>query len=304
MRSTVPVHFTSNRLRHSLETHSGKKAGIDFGLAMVPEFLREGHAIADFDDPSLMVLGADDAASRAAIEPLFRHDRCAAQHVSTSTAEFFKLANNAFHSLKIAFANEVARLAHGQNIDGNQILRLLCQDTKLNISSAYLAPGFAFGGACLEKDLGALQSLAAPSEAPLLAAISKSNRAHLNACLRAIGARSYERLGLYGISNKAGSDDLRHSPVLALIDALQAPPGTLWVCDPDLGADHAAFLQEEYGATLVADLPSLEKEVDLIVNFRRETLSLSHEFPQIHFATFWQGYALDASADEPNTSST
>jgi GDP-mannose 6-dehydrogenase len=296
VRSTVPVHFTRGELRHALEARSGKKAGIDFGLAMVPEFLREGHALADFDDPSLIVLGTDDPASRNAIEPLFRHDRCPAQHVSTGIAEFFKLANNAFHSLKIGFANEVARVAHYQKIDGHQVLRLLCQDARLNISSAYLEPGLAFGGACLEKDLSALQSLAAPLEAPLLEAISTSNRAHLGACLRALQTRPYRRLGFYGISNKAGSDDLRHSPALALIDALRAPAGTLWVCDPDLGDDHASFLHNEYGATLVADLASLTKEVDLVVNFRRQALSLPPDFPQIHFASFWHGDVANANA--------
>jgi GDP-mannose 6-dehydrogenase len=299
VRSTVPVHFTRGPLTRFLESRSGKTAGIDFGLAMAPEFLREGNAIDDFDDPSLIVLGTDDAKSRAAIEPVFHSDRWPVHHVSSSTAEFFKLTNNAFHSLKISFANELARLAHGQGIDGNEILHMICQDPRLNMSRAYLDPGFAFGGACLEKDLVALRMLAEPSGVPLLSAVSASNAAHLDACLRAIGARSYARLGLYGISNKAGSDDLRYSPVLALLDALNARPETLWVCDPDLDPRQSAFLHDAYGATLVADLPSLEREVDLIVNFRRQALALSRDVPQIHFANFWRGDAQEPRSAGP-----
>ncbi len=289
VRSTVPVHFTRNELGPLLEAGSGRKAGRDFGLAMVPEFLREGHALADFDHPPLVVLGTDDPASRAAIAPLFDDERCPAQHVSTGTAEYFKLTNNAFHALKIGFANELARLAHAREIDGHEVLRLLCLDTRFNLSAAYLRPGFAFGGACLEKDIAALQSMTTPSGSPLLTAVSASNRAHLDACLQAIRGRPWRRLGLYGITNKAGSDDLRHSPVLALIEALDAPPGTLWACDPDLGGEHAPLLREAHGVTLVADLSSLQRNVDLIVNFRGEALPLGPECAQLHFATFWQG---------------
>lgn len=298
VRSTVPVRFTNDDLRPLLEARSGKKAGVDFGLAMVPEFLREGHALADFDQPSLIVLGTDDLASRTAIEPIFQHPTCPSQHVSTSIAEFFKLTNNAFHALKIGFANEVARLAHAQNIDGRQVLRLLCQDTKLNLSSAYLEPGFAFGGACLEKDLSALQSLAAPFEAPLLNAISTSNRVHLEVCQRAIRARRAQRIGIYGVTNKTGSDDLRHSPVLALIKALQPPPNTLWVCDPDLRDDQAPFLLKEYGAIVVSNVSCLQQKVDLVVNFRSQSLPHSPNCSQLHFASFWRGdgSGIDESA--------
>jgi GDP-mannose 6-dehydrogenase len=299
--STVPVHFTEHELRPLLEIGSGGKGGAQFGLAMVPQFFREGHALADFDDPPLIVLGADDPASRAAIQSVFRHPRCPSQDVSTGTAEFFKLTNNAFHALKVGFANELARVAHAQNIDGHRVLRLLCQDRQLNLSSTYLEPGFAFGGACLEKDLGALGLLAAPSEAPILAAISASNRTHLDACLRAIRARHCRRLGFYGVTNKAGSDDLRHSPVLALVEALQPPPGTLWVCDPDLRHDHAPFLLEQYGAQVVADLHCLQKQVDLVVNFRSRPLPDSPNCSQLHFASFWQGNASCIDVPPANT---
>lgn len=299
VRSTVPVHFTRGTLRPLLEALSGKQAGRGFGLAMAPEFLREGSALADFAQPSLIVLGADDAASREAAAPLCAHARCATRHVSTAVAELFKLTNNAFHALKIGFANEVARLAHAHATDGHEVMRLLCEDTRFNLSAAYLAPGFAFGGACLDKDLGALQALGEASCAPLLEAISASNRAHLDACVAAIRARPWRRLGLYGITNKAGSDDLRHSPVLALIDALQLPPGTLWVCDPDLRADQAPLLAQRYGAEIAASLAELRERVDLVVNFRAQPLPAAPGAAELHFGRSWDGKGDDAANATP-----
>jgi GDP-mannose 6-dehydrogenase len=289
VRSTVPVHFTRNALQPLLEGGSGKAAGIGFGLAMVPEFLREGHALEDFDQPSLIVLGADDPASMRGALRLFEDPPCRAQQVSTAVAEFFKLTNNAFHALKIGFANEIARMANAQRLDGHEVLRLLCEDSRLNLSPAYLAPGFAFGGACLDKDLGALRSLAAPPEAPILAAIGASNRAHLDACLRAIRSRSWRRLGFYGVTNKAGTDDLRNSPVLALIDALELPPGALLIYDPDLRADQAPFLRDRYRAEVVGNMRELREQVDLIVNCRSDILPDSLAVAQLQFAAHWRG---------------
>ena len=293
VRSTVPVHFTRDELRPLLEAQSGKTAGIDFGLALVPEFLREGHALYDFDQPSLIVLGADDTASMRAALRLFDDPRCRAQQVSTGVAEIFKLTNNAFHALKIGFANEIARMAHLQRLDGHEILRLLCEDSRLNISSAYLAPGFAFGGACLEKDLEALQSLAAGSEAPILAAIGPSNRAHLDACVGAIRSRRWRRLGFHGVTNKAGSDDLRNSPVLALIEALELPPGALLISDPDLRSDQESLLRERYRAEVVASLAELRVHADLIINFRTHSLADSPAGAELDFASHWHGTAPD-----------
>jgi GDP-mannose 6-dehydrogenase len=289
VRSTVPVHFTRNELRPLLETKSGKMAGRDFGLAMVPEFLREGHAFADFDHPSLVVLGADDVASADAIRTLFGKEECPVFSVPTGTAELFKLTNNAFHALKIAFANEVARLAHHTDIDGTAILQLLCADKLLNTSPAYLSPGFAFGGACLEKDLAALLALETPTASPLLSAIAVSNRAHLDACARAIRSRTYRRLGLYGVTNKVGSDDLRNSPVLALLDLLAPAPGTVCLCDPDLDATQGEWLRARYEVRLVDGLDALQRDADLIVNFRHAPLELPKTVAQLHFASFWDG---------------
>lgn len=296
VRSTVPVNFTRDELCPLLEVRSGKTVGRDFGLAMVPEFLREGHALADFDHPSLVVLGADDVSSTAVLAPLFGSEQCPSFLVSTGTAEFFKLTNNAFHALKIAFANEAARLAHSNHVDGHAVLQILCEDTKLNLSSAYLRPGFAFGGACLEKDLGALQALKAPSESPILAAVTASNHIHLDACVQAIRTRCYSRLGLYGITTKLGCDDVRNSPVLTLLDKLRAAPHTIFIFDPDLSTAQGQRLHTEHGVIPVGSLDALQKEVDLIVNFRDQPLLLPESFPQLHFASFWNGNPPPAAA--------
>jgi len=302
VRSTVPLHFTRDELRPLLEAQSGKAAGVGFGLAMVPEFLREGHALDDFDQPSLIVLGADDPASMRGALNLFADPRCRAQQVSTGLAEFFKLTNNAFHALKVGFANEIARMASAQRLDGHEVLRLLCEDSRLNISPAYLAPGFAFGGACLDKDLQALRSLATRSDAPILAAIGASNRAHLDACLRAIRSKSWRRLGFYGVTNKSGSDDLRNSPVLTLIDALELPPGTLLIYDPDLRGDQTPLLRDRYGAQVVASLRELRDQVDLIVNFRSHVLPDSSAGEQLQFAVHWRGHEPDLVEVSPANS--
>ncbi len=223
MRSTVLPGSVEGTMVPALEAASGKVCGRDFGVAMNPEFLREATAIQDFFHPPKTVVGArpGDAAGdmTAAIyqgleAPLIR--------TSVKTAEMVKYVDNVFHALKITFANEIGGVCKALGIDSHEVMDIFCQDRKLNISPAYLKPGFAFGGSCLPKDLrgllGAARRLAVPL--PVIAAIGVSNRGQVERAVEIVMASGARRIGLLGVAFKAGSDDLREAPVVALVEAL------------------------------------------------------------------------------------
>src|SRR5882762_7853976 len=156
VRSTVLPGTVEGRLVPLIEQHSGRRSGTDFGVCMNPEFLREGSAIEDYDHPSHIVIGELDARSGDAVQHMYEAIKAPVVHTTIETAEMLKYVNNAFHAVKVAFANEVGNLCAAHGIDGYEVMDLFCRDRKLNISSSYLMPGFAFGGSCLPKDLRAL----------------------------------------------------------------------------------------------------------------------------------------------------
>lgn len=208
------------------------------GVSIVsnPEFLREGTAIKDFFEPSLIVVGGVDASAVDQVANLYTDLPCPVQKVQIRTAEMIKYACNAFHAVKIAFANEIGSVCAQQGISGSEVMRVVCQDTKLNISSAYLRPGFAFGGSCLPKDLRALNYRAKEGnvEIPLLRSTLPSNQYHLERLTRRVNELTVERIGIYGLTFKADTDDLRESPVIQLIERLLAQGRRLRVYDPHL----------------------------------------------------------------------
>lgn len=217
IRSTVPPGTTERLMALAAEL-SGRTLGDRLLGGMNPEFLREGSAIEDFFEPNLVVLGVDDAESGRSIEGLYASIKARKVTVSTRTAELAKYTNNAFHAMKISFANEVGRLAQSLDIDGQEVMRILCMDDKLNISTKYLRPGFAYGGSCLPKDLRALGALAqrAEVEIPLLEGVTKSNDSHIKAALHTILAERPRSVGILGVAFKPGTDDVRESPALRL----------------------------------------------------------------------------------------
>jgi GDP-mannose 6-dehydrogenase len=222
IRSTVLPGTLRSMVIPTLEGGSGKRAGDDFGVGFFPEFLRESTAVADFYDPPKIVIAASDGRTRAMLEAL--NADCGAPLTVTDfdVAEMVKYADNAWHALKVIFANEIGSISKALEIDGGAVMDVFCQDTKLNISTKYLRPGFAFGGSCLPKDVRALtyKGRSLDLELPLLNAIIPSNRSHIERAMQMVLELKEPNVGVLGLSFKAGTDDLRESPVVELVERL------------------------------------------------------------------------------------
>jgi GDP-mannose 6-dehydrogenase len=234
VRSTVPPGTTRNLRAYVAEEFDG---GTDVDLLVNPEFLREGSAIADFHDPPYVVVGAFDPGDAESLTSLYGSLEVDAEVsvVEPELAESLKLVNNAFHALKICFANEVGSVASALDVDGRQLMELVCADTKLNVSPTYLDPGFAFGGACLPKDSQALATLGAEADVsiPVLDTITESNDTHLERVRAVVDGLDADRVGVAGISFKSDTVDFRNSPGLRLARSLESE-WTLYASDLDL----------------------------------------------------------------------
>jgi GDP-mannose 6-dehydrogenase len=236
LRSTVFPGTTRHVLRELLEEHSSRQAGRDFGLVSNPEFIRETSAISDFYMPPYTIIGELDTRSGDRIDALYRDIKAPLYRVSLEEAECLKLANNALHSLKIGFANEIGRLCDRLGVDSHAVMRLVCADTKLNISSAYLQPGFAFGGSCLPKDLRSLTFNARRLgvELPILEAVLPSNHLQIEAARLKVHELGARRVAVLGLSFKPSTDDLRESPIIGLIRELWQDGVDVLIHDPDV----------------------------------------------------------------------
>ena len=221
-RSTMLPGSTESTVIPALEQHSGKRLGADFGVCFNPEFLREGTSIADFDDPPFTVIGADDEQALAVARALYADIDAPLVSVSLREGEMVKYACNAFHGLKVTFANEIGNLCKQQGIDSHAVMDLFCRDAKLNLSPYYLKPGFAFGGSCLPKDLRALlyHGRQLDTRTPTLESILPSNERQIDIAYQMVRRTACRRIGVLGFSFKAGTDDLRESPMVALIEML------------------------------------------------------------------------------------
>jgi GDP-mannose 6-dehydrogenase len=222
IRSTVLPGTLRSMVIPSLEAGSGKRAGVDFGVGFFPEFLREGTAVFDFYHPPKIVIAATDDRTRAMLESLNDDFDAPLMRTDFEVAEMVKYADNAWHALKVAFANEIGSIGKALGIDGGAVMDVFCQDTKLNISSKYLRPGFAFGGSCLPKDVRALayKGRSLDLELPLINAIMPSNRSHIDRATQMVLDLNERNVGVLGLSFKAGTDDLRESPVVELVERL------------------------------------------------------------------------------------
>jgi GDP-mannose 6-dehydrogenase len=222
IRSTILPGTMRRMVIPVLEEYSGKKAGKDFGVCNNPEFLREGSAVMDFAFPSKTVIGELDGASGDAVAALYAKLNAPLIRTDVETAEMIKYIDNSWHALKIGFANEIGNLCKVFSIDAHRAMEIFCQDKKLNISSAYLKPGFAFGGSCLPKDLRALAYSAKlhDLELPILNAILPSNELQVARGLQLIMVKGRKRIGILGFSFKEGTDDLRESPMIEIIERL------------------------------------------------------------------------------------
>lgn len=234
IRSTLLPGILEEQLAPLLEKSSGHTLGTRIHLANSPEFLRETTGIKDYENPPFILVGAEDDGIAQSVCDLYGTADSERIITDTRTAALVKYASNAFHALKVNFANEIGTLAKAFGVDGQEAMRIVCRDRQLNISPAYLQPGFAFGGSCLPKDVRALTQFAKQHalRTELLNAILPANAAHLERGLALIEEAGYRKLGLVGLSFKAGTDDLRESPLVILAETLLERGYDLKVYDP------------------------------------------------------------------------
>jgi GDP-mannose 6-dehydrogenase len=258
LRSTSLPGTAEELVAPAVEAESGLRRGEGFGLAMNPEFLREGSSLADFFAPPKTVIGELDAESGDVVAALYESMDAPLYRVPVRVAEMVKYADNAFHALKIGFANEIGSICRAFDLDSYDVIEVFLADTKLNISPAYLRPGFAFGGSCLPKDLRALVHAARHADVavPLLENILPSNEQHLQRTLAAVVASGRKKVGLIGLSFKPGTDDLRESPLVELAERLLGKGFDLKVYDPVVSYSQLVGANREY---VEAHLPHLAR---------------------------------------------
>jgi GDP-mannose 6-dehydrogenase len=222
VRSTVLPGTTHSQVIPALEAHSGKKYGEGFGVAVNPEFLREGTALKDFRRPPLTLVGHNHAADAAPAKGLYQNIDAPLYSTSIRVAEMMKYTSNTWHAVKVVFANEIGNLCKRVGVDSHEVMDIFCKDEKLNLSPYYLKPGFAFGGSCLPKDVRALQYRAkeVDLDLPMISSVLNSNHLQVQHAVDRIVESGKKRVGLFGFSFKAGTDDLRESPMVILAEAL------------------------------------------------------------------------------------
>jgi GDP-mannose 6-dehydrogenase len=233
IRSTILPGTTHRTVIPTLERCSGKRYGVDFGVVVNPEFLREGSALRDIRQPPFTLVGHNHAADAACTLALYEGIEAPIASTSIQVAEMIKYVSNAWHALKVCFANEIGDLCKRMDLDSHEVMDVFCRDTQLNLGPHYLKPGFAFGGSCLPKDVRALEYRAKELdlEVPLIRAIMPSNRGHIQLALDAIVEAGRANVGILGFSFKAGTDDLRESPMVILAEALLGKGFTLRIYD-------------------------------------------------------------------------
>lgn len=221
-RSTMLPGTMRDVVIPTLEMYSGKVAGRDFGVCNNPEFLREGTAVYDYRNPPKTVIGETDQRAGDVLASLYAGLDAPLIRTSVETAEMVKYTDNVWHGLKVAFANEIGNLCKRLSIDSHQVMEIFCQDTKLNLSPYYLKPGFAFGGSCLPKDLRALtyKGRSLDVDMPVLNAVLPSNELQIERGFKMITDKGHRKIGILGFSFKAGTDDLRESPMVEVIERL------------------------------------------------------------------------------------
>ncbi|TBW11889.1 UDP-glucose/GDP-mannose dehydrogenase family protein [Azotobacter chroococcum subsp. isscasi] len=275
VRSTVLPGTVHNVVIPALEQYSGKKAGVDFGVAVNPEFLRESTAIKDYNFPPMTVIGELDKASGDALEAIYAELDAPIVRKDIAVAEMIKYTCNVWHAAKVTFANEIGNIAKAAGVDGREVMEVVCMDHKLNLSQYYMRPGFAFGGSCLPKDVRALSYRAGQwdVDAPLISSLMRSNAVQVQKAYDMIDNHGSRKVALLGLSFKAGTDDLRESPQLELAEMLIGKGFNLSIFDSNVeyARDHGAnghYIKNEIAhvsALLKSDLDKVVAEADVII---------------------------------------
>jgi GDP-mannose 6-dehydrogenase len=281
IRSTILPGTMHKIVIPTLEEFSEKKAGVDFGVCNNPEFLREGSAVKDFRSPPKTVIGEVDQASGDILAKLYEKLEAPLIRTSLETAEMVKYVDNSWHALKIGYANEIGNLCKSLGLDAHEVMNVFCQDRKLNISPAYLLPGFAFGGSCLPKDLRALsyQAKMHDLQLPILTAILPSNEIQIARGLQLITAKGHMRVGVLGFSFKAGTDDLRESPLIEVIERLLGKGYDLRIYDRNVNIASLVGANRDF---ILNHIPHISKlmvgDVDAVLN-HAQTVVIGNDDP-------------------------
>lgn len=281
-RSTLLPGTIEEKIIPLLEAASGKRAGRDFGVCANPEFLREGSAVHDFHYPPKIVIGCADARSAALVADIYAQIESPVFVTRYRTAEMIKYADNSWHALKVTFSNEIGSLCETLGIDSEEVMRVFCADTKLNISAAYLKPGFAFGGSCLPKDLRALVYRAKQSdlELPVLESILASNTKHIDRAFQRVTQGGARRIGVLGLSFKAGTDDLRESPVVELVERLIGKGYELKIYDRNVHMASLVGANKDYILTKIPHIYRLVAENINAVLEHAEVVVIANSAPE------------------------
>jgi len=275
LRSTVLPGTAETIVVPTLEKASGKHIGPDFGVCVNPEFMREGTAVADFLEPAITIIGAANKAHSALVRELYAWAPGRIFETSYRSAEMVKYVCNAWHAVKVAFANEVGTLAHELDVDAESVVDIFTSDTKLNISPTYLKPGFAFGGSCLAKDVRALNYRAKELDLklPLLESIMPSNQEHLERAVEIVLGTGKHKIGILGLSFKAATDDFRESPHVQLVKRLLGEGREILIWDDNVSLGRLIGSNREYieqviphiGSLLNATLKEVLREAEVVV---------------------------------------
>jgi len=262
VRSTVLPGTTHEIVIPALERTSGKKYGTGFGVTVNPEFLREGTAIHDFRHPPLTLVGHNYQSDANPTRALYSGVDAPVEATTVRTAEMMKYASNAWHALKVTFANEIGNVCKRVGIDSHEVMSIFCKDEKLNLSSYYMKPGFAFGGSCLPKDVRALQYRAkeVDLEIPVIQSILDSNQLQIQHAIDQIVDTGRKRIGLLGFSFKAGTDDLRESPIVILAESLLGKGYSLCIYDRNVSLARLVGANKDYINRQIPHLSSLLTE--------------------------------------------
>jgi GDP-mannose 6-dehydrogenase len=282
VRSTVLPGTTHQMVIPTLERESGKKYGDRFGVSVNPEFLREGTALKDFRKPPLTLVGHNHAADASGTIALYQAIDAPLISTSIRVAEMMKYTSNTWHALKVCFANEIGNLCKRLDVDSHEVMDIFCRDEKLNLSPYYLKPGFAFGGSCLPKDVRALQYRAkeVDLDLPVISQILPSNRKQIEHAIEQVLETGKKKIGLLGFSFKAGTDDLRESPMVILAEALLGKGLSLCIYDKNVSLARLVGANKEYIETQIPHLSSLLCDtIDEVID-RSEVIVVGNQAPE------------------------